>query len=314
MESFRRKIFSGTGEGFHREEVWQLLKNDFRNLEEARDATREVLRQLHQTQIREIPITRGPYKPYCLLRVKFGREEIFVRPINKMLYLADLDQFREAYAIAISAIVGQSKRRAPVDSRERLIDSVLYTMSQTIGIGLDLSAPNANTARKHAGLRFESLVEQLFNTLEVSNEKLGLNLPLGNGKNVYSCEIDRVLSSGDQISSLPDKIDPSDLFLSVKTTSKDRMTKIFTDKILLEQFSGHRIKLAALFLHDVQRSGRSQIAGTFVANNFRVYQSHLTTLSGVYYLDPPPHIQRDWFKDQLKRVSDLIASELWCLL
>ncbi|MCK5292493.1 MAG: hypothetical protein KAR39_10825 [Thermoplasmata archaeon] len=314
MESFQKRVFSGDGKRFHREEVWQLLKNDFKSLGEARDAVREVLRQLHQTTIREIPITRGPYKSYCLLRVKFGREEIFVRPINKILYLADLDMFREAYAIAISSIVGQSKRRAHADSRERLIDSVLYTMSQTIGIGLDLSAPNENTARKHAGLRFESLVKQLFNSLGVSNEKLSLNLPVGDGENAYSCEIDRVLSSGSQISSVPDEIDSSDVFFSIKTTSKDRMTKIFTDKVLLEQFSGHRIKLAALFLHDVQRSGRSRISGTFVANNFRIYQSHLTELSGVYYLDPPPHIKRDWFKDHLNRVSDLVASDLWHML
>ncbi len=41
---------------------------------------------------------------------------------------------------------------------------------------------------------------------------------------------------------------------SVKTTSKDRLDKIFLDKYLLTRLIGRDIPVVAIFLHDAQRA------------------------------------------------------------
>jgi len=43
-----------------------------------------------------------------------------------------------------------------------------------------------------------------------------------------------------------------EIVVSLKTTSKDRMGKIFLDKLLMQKFAGHSVKVIGIFLNDVQ--------------------------------------------------------------
>lgn len=109
-------------------------------------------------------------------------------------------------------------------------------------------------------------------------------------------------------------LDEDEIVVSVKTTSKDRMGKMFIDKILLERFVEHEQKVVGIFLNDVQRKGKDNISFTLVSNLFMVYSKFLTKLDGVYYLDPPPNAQKAPFNQHMAPFSELITTDIWKLL
>jgi len=66
------------------------------------------------------------------------------------------------------------------------------------------------------------------------------------------------------------------------------MVKIFMDKMLMERFVDHPVKLIGIFLNDVQRKENKGISYTFVSGLFMVYTKFLTKLEKVYFVDMPP--------------------------
>lgn len=68
-----------------------------------------------------------------------------------------------------------------------------------------------------------------------------------------SYELDMVFSQGRAVPETR-TLHEKEIVASVKTTSKDRLDKIFLDKYLLSKLLGRDIPVIAIFLHDVQRS------------------------------------------------------------
>ena len=132
------------------------------------------------------------------------------------------------------------------ESREILVKSI-YTIQQTIGIALDgLPAGASNQARKVNGDLFERLIQVLLN-------KIGLDCQTGTVKvPVYvenelqfkmSYQHDLLIMNGEKLKAIG----------SVKTSSKDRIDKIFMDKFLYSKLTETSIPHIAIFLNDVQR-------------------------------------------------------------
>ena len=71
----------------------------------------------------------------------------------------------------------------------------------------------------------------------------------------YRCETDVIISPFADVQSNSQDINPKEIVISLKTTTKDRMPKIFIDKILMEKFVGHPIKIVGISLNDIQRKG-----------------------------------------------------------
>ena len=92
------------------------------------------------------------------------------------------------------------------------------------------------------------------------------------------------------------------------------MGKMFIDKILLERFVEHPQKVIGIFLNDVQRKENNNIGFTLVSGLFMVYSKFLTSLEGVYYLDPPPNALKQPYSNYMKKFSDLISDDLHKLL
>jgi hypothetical protein len=109
-------------------------------------------------------------------------------------------------------------------------------------------------------------------------------------------------------------IDEREIVVSAKTTSKDRMGKMFIDKILLERFVKHDQKVIGIFLNDVQRKETDKISFTLVSGLFMVYTNFLTGLEGIYYVDPPPNVFKEPFKKHMKPFSELVTTDIWSLL
>lgn len=274
----------------------------------------------------------------------------FVRPINQRLFIMDIAEFRAKmteFNLILVKIKNREKNYTEVE--KDLIDSILYTIQQAMGAGFDLLV-DPNSARKHVGNRFEELIKAVFTAIGVPNKKVIIKIPYDTeqGKKDYTCENDLILSpypnlpsdnQTDEIvldlnetntenTSLEEEvilspeandaaekyINEKEIIVSVKTTSKDRMGKMFMDKILLEKFVKHELKVIGIFLNDVQRKGPDNISYTLVSGLFMVYNQFITQLNGVYYLDPPPNAAREPFNKHIKKFSLLITEDIEDLL
>lgn len=240
----------------------------------------------------------------------------YLRPINSKLFIDDPKKLIDDFHEFTKVITRLKNRELEFDSNEKfLIDSVLYTISQSIGAGFDLLV-NSNSARKHVGNRFEELIKCIFTEIGVTNKRSVLQIPYKthDGVKIYKCENDLILSPYTDVKSCNKSIHPDEIVVSVKTTSKDRMGKMFVDKILLEKFVGHPIKVLGIFLNDVQRKEYNNISFTLVSGLFMVYTDFLTKLEGVYYLDPPPNAFKEPFKHHMNTFSNLLCKDIWNLL
>lgn len=240
----------------------------------------------------------------------------FVRPINTKLFLPNPETFQVKYSQFSSILYKiRNGERSFTKNELQTIDQTLYTIQQSIGAGLDLLV-NPNSARKHVGNRFEELMKCVFTELGIANKKTVLQIPYetDEGTKMYKCENDLILSPFDQVKSSSKSLDINEIVVSVKTTSKDRMSKMFIDKILLERFVKHDQKVIGIFLNDVQRKEEDNISYTLVSGLFMVYTNFLTELEGVYYLDPPPNARKPPYSRYMKSFSELITSDVWKLL
>lgn len=251
---------------------------------------------------------------YYIYSSDIGNTKKFIRPINKLLFIpssAGVDATEKKFRAVINKIKNKSTISA---DEEFIIDSFLYTLIQSIGMGLDLLV-ESNSSKKHVGNRFEELLRAVFDELGVHNKKGLTKIPYETPEGVknYSCENDLILSPSKEFTQLR-SIDQTEVVVSVKTTSKDRMGKIFMDKILLEKFIGHPVKVLGIFLNDVQRKRDNDISFTLVSGLFMVYNRFLAELEGVYYLDPPPNALLSPYNRHIKSFSKLLSEDLDLIL
>lgn len=240
----------------------------------------------------------------------------FIRPINQRLFIYSPEIFKVKLTI-FKELVEKLKNKHDdwMDMEKELIDSILYTIQQSIGAGFDLLA-NPNSARKHVGNRFEELIRAFFTEIGIANKRTILQIPYktDEGEKTYKCENDLILSPFKKVKSTSKHLDDNEIVVSIKTTSKDRMGKMFIDKILLERFVEHSQKIIGIFLNDVQRKNDNDIGFTLVSGLFMVYSKFLTELEGVYYLDPPPNASKEPYKKYMKPFSELATKDIWNLL
>lgn len=240
----------------------------------------------------------------------------YIRPINQKLFISELVKFKNKFN-EFSQIIEKLKNKNSkwTTTEKELICSVLYTLQQSIGSGLDLLV-NPNSARKHAGNRFEELVKAFFTEIGISNKKSILQIPYetNEGEKIYKCENDLILSPFNKVKSTNKSLDKNEIVVSVKTTSKDRMGKMFIDKILIERFVEHDQKVIGILLNDVHRKKNDNISFTLVSGLFMVYSKFLTELDGVYYLDPPPNAYKSPYNKYIKPFSELVTNDIWKLL
>lgn len=252
------------------------------------------------------------YKGYRLCRSESAGSKKYIRPIRNELFLKSSALFLDHYEKYIAIINRLKNRKREINSGElHIIDSVTYTIMQSIGIGLDLLT-NPNSARKHIGNRFEEFIKLLFSEIGVTQKKIVLKIPYEEG--TYSCETDVVISPFETVKSNNTNIYPNETIVGVKTSSKDRMGKIFIDKLLMERFVGRELKVLAIFLNDVQRKENEKVSYTFVSGLFMVYTKFLTNLKGVYFVDLPPAAMKEPYTRYIFPFSQLIAKDIWSLV
>jgi len=197
------------------------------------------------------------------------------------------------------------------------VNRIIYTIQQSIG-SIGDSFTNPNQSRKRIGQLFENLIKLIIQSVGFSCESRTISVPIPDYPDyAMSYQLDLVFSKQSVvIASESQFIHPNEVIGSVKTTSKDRIDKIFLDKYLLNKLLGRDIPVIAIFLHDVQRAKRANsifgINSTFKTNHFLGYTMALTRMSGVYYVDPRPEMVSDpRLNREIQDFQQFLAHDLW---
>ncbi|MEA5535197.1 hypothetical protein [Crocosphaera sp. XPORK-15E] len=230
------------------------------------------------------------------------------RPINSnlMLYFEYFEQQQAHFLRLLKNITNQQFNT--IENRQ-LLNNFIYTTQQSIGATLDaLPAKRSNIARKINGDLFERLIKLVI--LEV-----GIDVMEGTTSIPVKIEGEEVFKMKYQHDLMIKKDEKIRAIGSVKTSSKDRLDKIFVDKFLYNRLTDTDTPHFAIFLNDVQRKGkegRYGINSTFLSGHFKGYTIKLNSLDGVYYFDIRPNMQTDnLLKDYIKTFDDFLFTEIW---
>jgi hypothetical protein len=204
-------------------------------------------------------------------------------------------------------------RAMDTTAHREVVNRAIYTIQQSIGAALDaLPAGQSNTARKINGDLFERFIRLLLVRVGVECTSGVVNVPIkvdGVEEFAMSYQHDLIIKSGTLVK----------IIGSVKTSSKDRLDKIFIDKFLLAKLTGTDVPHVAIFLNDVQRKGKTPkeygVDSTFLPGHFKGYTIKLNPLDGVYYFDIRPNMLAEpVLRDHIRTFDHFLFTELWSLL
>lgn len=230
------------------------------------------------------------------------------RPINSNL-LYSFEEF-ESLSDGFKSLI-ENIRDKELDTTENriLINRLIYTAQQSIGACLDaLPANKSNTARKINGDLFERFIRLVIERcgLEVTEGTIRVPVKI-DGKEAFKMNYqhDLNLMKNDEVMAIG----------SVKTSSKDRLDKVFIDKFLYNRLTEKATPHFAIFLNDVQRKGQEGkygISATFLPGHFKGYTIKLNPLDGVYYCDIRPNmISEPILKDHIKTFDHFVFTDMW---
>ncbi len=249
------------------------------------------------------------------------------RLLNTELYSKTVEEFQLAYEkldvfltdLRRNGGAAISKKSVQEYLQSNAVNKVVYTIQQSIG-SIGDSFDNPNQSRKRVGQLFETLVKLLIQEVGLVCESRTVTIPIPDQPDfTMKYELDLVFSNkGAILTNESEFIHPNEIIGSVKTTSKDRIDKVFLDKFLLTKLLGRDIKVIAIFLHDVQRARRANsifgVNSTFKTNHFLGYTMALTRLDGVYYVDPRPVMVSDPVLNQeIGDFQHFLAHDIWRL-
>lgn len=203
---------------------------------------------------------------------------------------------------------------ADTAENRQCLNRTVYSLQQCVGAALDaLPSGQSNTARKLNGDLFERLIRLLLTELGVECRSGTIRIPVEvDGQVAFhmSYQHDLVIAQGEAVK----------VFGSVKTSSKDRLDKIFVDKFLFAKLTGSQVPHIAIFLNDVQRKNTTDprqygVNATFLPGHFKGYTVKLNPLDGVYYCDMRPNMRSDpMLRQHIRSFDHLLFDDLWRLL
>ncbi len=229
------------------------------------------------------------------------------RPINSNL-LISVEDFQ--LAKQEFGYVMQHVREIKEEPRLRdLINKFIYTCQQMIGVTLDaLPAGESNKARKINGDLFERYIRLILCDIGIPVHDGVVSVPvIVDNEELFkmSYQHDIIVEESGEVRAIG----------SVKTSSKDRIDKIFIDKFLYNRLTNKTTPHFAVFLNDVQRKGREPRFGvntTFLTGHFKGYTVKLNPLDGVYYCDLRPNMLTDnILSSQIRSLDALLIEDIW---
>lgn len=247
---------------------------------------------------------------YCFFQYKQDGNYNITRPINTQL-MYDAISFEKKAAIFLQILEQLRERSQPPDFARLILTRTVYTIQQSIGAALDaLPSGKSNQARKVNGDLFERLIRLMISFIDIDCVSGVMQVPVKDEHDNILCHMSY------QHDLLISKDNVLKIIGSVKTSSKDRLDKIFVDKFLYSRLTDTALPHIAVFLNDVQRKKNSKpnkygINSTFLPGHFKAYTIRLNPLDGVYYCDIRPNMISDPFLSQhIKTIDHLFFKDL----
>lgn len=235
------------------------------------------------------------------------------RPINSnLMYNAkDFSKASKEFLKILQTIKTINKKDKTVRD---ILNNTTYTIQQSVGSALDgLPAGQSNTARKLNGDLFEHIIRLIIREIGIDCKSGVIQIPVivdGNPEFNMSYQHDLIIEKDDDVRVIG----------SIKTSSKDRIDKIFIDKFLFNKLTEKATPHIAIFLNDVQRKNTRHeneygVNATFLPGHFKGYTVKLNPLDGVYYCDIRPNMQTEnILKDHIKTFDNLLIEDIWKFL
>jgi len=250
---------------------------------------------------------------YCFYQYKEDGDFQITRPINATL-MYDLETFSKTSKEFCKILKGIKSIDYKDNSARQIINNSTYTIQQSIGAALDaLPAGQSNTARKLNGDLFERFIRLIINEIGIDCKSGTIQVPvIMDGEPLFnmSYQHDLIIEKNEDVKVIG----------SIKTSSKDRIDKIFIDKFLYNKLTEKQIPHIAIFLNDVQRKNARKeneygINSTFLPGHFKGYTVKLNPLDGVYYCDIRPNMRTEYIlKDHIKTFDNLLIEDIWRFL
>ncbi|MFZ0053074.1 MAG: hypothetical protein WAK96_14960 [Desulfobaccales bacterium] len=251
---------------------------------------------------------------YCFYQYRQEANFNITRPINTRL-MYNVCTFAAGARQFLETLADLRDRQRPADTAREAVIRTIYTIQQTIGAALDaLPSGQSNTARKINGDLFERLIRLIITYIDVNCLAGTMKIPVDDNDGNRLCTMDY------QHDLLISREGELKIIGSVKTSSKDRIDKVFVDKYLYSILTGTALPHIAIFLNDVQRKknrgqNRYGINATFLPGHFKGYTIKLNPLDGVYYCDIRPNMITDNMLSQyIKTIDHFFYSDLWHFL
>lgn len=233
------------------------------------------------------------------------------RPINSNLMLG-LEEFEKGIQDFEALLKNIRDENLDNEGNRALLNHFVYTAQQCIGAALDaLPANKSNTARKINGDLFERFIRLIILEIGIDVTQGVVDVPVKiDGEVAFQMKYqhDLIIGADSSLKAIG----------SVKTSSKDRLDKVFIDKFLYNRLTGGETPHFAIFLNDVQRKGREGkygVSATFLPGHFKGYTVRLNPLDGVYYCDIRPNmVSEDILKDHIKTFDHFLFTDVWKFL
>ncbi len=241
---------------------------------------------------------------YHFFQYKDDGKNCITRPINTNLFVtfANFDSAKSDFLYALKNIKDISKEKV----LRQTINKVVYTCQQSIGCTLD-AINNNNSAKKKNGVLFEVLIKNIVAGCGIDVDDNSEVVLLPGGRETMKFEQDIILLDSEKNTKAIGQL---------KTSSKDRIDKIFLDKFMYNKLKKVDIPHFAIFLNDVQRKdsniAKYGISSTFLPGHFKAYTIALNPLDGVYYIDLRPSISSDkLLKRHIKQFDTFLTEDMW---
>jgi hypothetical protein len=219
-------------------------KNNFRNLNGYIDFCSEYLSFISDN-LQAIIVSQNE-NHYRFYQYKEEGDFQITRPINSRL-MYDFNDF-ENQSKEYLKILRNIKTIDKGDTSIRdIINNSTYTIQQSIGSALDgLPVGLSNTARKLNGDLFETFIRLIIQETGIQCKSGTIQVPVivdGSPTFNMNYQHDLIIEDTDGVKVIG----------SIKTSSKDRIDKIFIDKFLYNKLTDIPTPHIAIFLNDVQR-------------------------------------------------------------
>ena len=182
--------------------------------------------------------------------IQFKNAEFSIsRPLNSnLLYTSKVAKTSLGKFLKVLDAV----RKNDSPANRELVNRSIYTIQQSIGAALDALPSGSQFARKINGDLFERLIRLILVRIGIECTAGVVKVPVKvNGVEEFSMSYqhDLIVKTGELVK----------IIGSVKTSSKDRLDKIFVDKFLLAKLTGKDVPHVAIFLNDVQRKAHCSL-------------------------------------------------------